>query len=330
MVQTRSGQASMASESKPQTTHFKASKKATTNNVKTKDAKEPVNANKKELPAETVPEKRKRDGESKNDNAQDEDQEPLSKAEQASPSKAVKEDEEETAKSKEKVIEEEEKRENVPSTIAHKIHKTIEEYGTLPLEGLGVDKPLEPTPEVLLAIVIDSMLRSTRISHLLAQKTSISVFKAGYHDINVLSKMSWDDRVQVLSEGGYNRYREMTATKLGNLAQLVNEKYDGDLNNLLKKAGDNPAQIRHLVREIKGFGDIATDLFCDDAQAVWHVLAPTIDHRSLDTAKDVGIGTDIKAIYAELGRDPVQMSKLARGLSAVRLSKHQVDIEHEE
>lgn len=98
----------------------------------------------------------------------------------------------------------------------------------------------------------------------------------------------------------------------------------------MRKAKDDPSQIRELVREIKGFGDVATDLFCDDAQAVWHVLAPTIDHRSLDTAKEVGIGTDVEAIYAELNHDPVQMSKLARGLSAVRLSKHQEDIEHEE
>lgn len=105
---------------------------------------------------------------------------------------------------------------------------------------------------------------------------------------------------------------------------------DGDLNNLLEKADNNPTQIRHLVREIKGFGDVATDLFCDDAQAVWPVLAPTIDHRSLDTAEEVGIGRDIDAIYAELGHDPVQMSKLARGLSAVRLSKNQDDIEQED
>ena len=54
---------------------------------------------------------------------------------------------------------------------------------------------------------------------------SIHVFKAGYHDINVLSKSTWDDRVQVLSEGGYNRYRETASSKLGDLAQLVNEKY---------------------------------------------------------------------------------------------------------
>lgn len=75
---------------------------------------------------------------------------------------------------------------------------------------------------------------------------------------------------------------------------------------------------------------MATELFCDDAQAVWPVLAPTIDHRSLKTAEEVGIGKDIDAIYAELGRDPVQMSKLARGLSAVRLSRRKGDIEEQQ
>lgn len=85
-----------------------------------------------------------------------------------------------------------------------------------------------------------------------------------------------------------------------------------------------------MIREVKGFGDVATELFCDDAQAIWPVLAPTIDNRSLNTATEVGIGTDIEAIYTELGRDPVQMSKLARGLSAVRLSRSQADVEQQE
>lgn len=285
---------------------------------------------KTDQPTETLPEKRKRDDEPEKDVTQGQDGEPSSKEEQPPPNKVVKGNGKEETAAKKAPVEQKEKGEKVPASIAHKIRKTIEEYGTQPLEGLGVDKPLEPTPDILLAIVIDSMLKSTRISHLLAQKASVRVFKAGYHDIKVLSNTTWDERVQVLSEGGYNRYRETAASKLGDLAQLVNEEYEGDLNNLLKKAGNDPSQIRHLVREIKGFGDVATDLFCDDAQAVWHALAPTIDHRSLDTAKEVGIGTDIEAIYAELDREPLQMSKLARGLSAVRLSKHQEDIEHEE
>lgn len=225
MVQTRSGQASTASESKPQTAHFKATKKATTNDVKKKDVKKPVDKGKADSTTETAPEKRKRDEVSEKDAAQDQDREPSSKEEQPPPSKAVKENEEQTTEPKNEGAGQEETAEKVTSTIAHKIHKVIEEYGNQPLEGLGVDKPLEPTPEILLAIIIDSMLKSTRISHLLAQKAAIRVFRAGYHDINVLSNTTWDERVQVLSEGGYNRYRETTATKLGDLAQLVNEKY---------------------------------------------------------------------------------------------------------
>jgi hypothetical protein len=105
---------------------------------------------------------------------------------------------------------------------------------------------------------------------------------------------------------------------------------DGDLNNLLKKADSDPARVRELVKEIKGLGDLATDLFADNAQAVWPALAPSIDARSLDTAEEVGIGRDVEAIFAELDRDPVEMSRLARGLSTVRLAHKQHDIEEEE
>lgn len=205
MDKTRSRQASTASGSKLNPTHTKIVKKKDPANTSESEAKKEATA--PEAIA-AVPEKRKRDR----------------KEEQPLANKTAKgEDQETNGVPDEKPMPKE--KGEVGSTVAHKIHKTIDEYGTVPLEGLRVDKPLEPTPEILLAIVIDSMLKSTRISHNLAEQTSMKVFAAGYYDIEILSNTSWDDRVQVLSEGGYNRYREITATKLGDLATLVNEKY---------------------------------------------------------------------------------------------------------
>lgn len=99
---------------------------------------------------------------------------------------------------------------------------------------------------------------------------------------------------------------------------------------MVKKADSQPEKIRELVKEINGIGDLGVDLFFNNAQSVWPCLAPFMDPRSLRTAKEVGIGDDIDSIYAELDHNPVEMSKLARGLSEVRLSKQEEEIEVEE
>lgn len=112
-------------------------------------------------------------------------------------------------------------------------------------------------------------------------------------------------------------------------AVLLRIAPDGDLNNLLKRADCKQQRVKSQIKEIKGLGDLGTDLFINNVQAVWPCLAPFLDSRSLKTAEEVGIGTDLEAIYAELGHDPVEMSKLALGLSNVRLEKKQGKIEEE-
>jgi len=82
-----------------------------------------------------------------------------------------------------------------------------------------------------------------------------------------------------------------------------------------------------LMKEIKGVGDLAGEIFLDNVQSVWPSMAPFIDLRSLKTAKEIGIGTDVEAIYEALNRDPVQMSWLANGLSNVRLEHREHAIE---
>lgn len=69
------------------------------------------------------------------------------------------------------------------------------------------------------------MLTSARISHELAYQTLACVIEAGYHRLDVLKKGTWTERTELLTKGGYTRYREKTATALGKLAKFIDERY---------------------------------------------------------------------------------------------------------
>ncbi|KAL1973682.1 hypothetical protein VTN31DRAFT_6317 [Thermomyces dupontii] len=160
------------------------------------------------------------------------------------PQKAVKQD------VTEKEEKEEERTDATPpednSRMTRKIRHTIEEFGSLPLEGTAVAEHLEASPEALLAMCLDVMLKSTRISHELAQKAVKTVIDAGYHDINVLGKTTWDDRVEVLARGGYNRYRERGASMMGDLIELINGKYGPSAYNKGRHSLHDANQVARL------------------------------------------------------------------------------------
>ncbi|KAL9017311.1 MAG: hypothetical protein Q9185_005368 [Variospora sp. 1 TL-2023] len=209
------------------------------------------------------------------------------------------------------------KQDSVPA----KVEQLISTYGTLPLADLDLPNPSESSPENVLALVYNAMLTSARISHELARKSVKCLIEAGYQDIAVLSKSTWKERTEVLTKGGYTRYREKTATGLGELADFVKEKYDNDLNNLLKAADSSPSNIRTRLKEVKGIGNVGLDIFCDTAQHIWPCLAPFIDPRSMKTAQQCGLGDDVDKIWGAVDEDAERMCRLAAALTTVRLEK---------
>ena len=202
-----------------------------------------------------------------------------------------------------------------------KLNAILSAYGVLLLQDLGVAKPNEATPETILALVLHAMLTSARISHQLAYRSVKHLIEAGYHNLETLKKSTWEERTKVLTEGGYTRYREKTATGLGDLVEFVEKEYDGDLNNLLERAESSPAKARKLLQEIKGIGKVGVDIFFDTSQSVWPALAPFVDPRSMNTAESCGLGKDLNAIWEAVGKNPVEICKLAAALTTIRLEK---------
>ena len=183
------------------------------------------------------------------------------------------------------------------------------------------------------------MLSSARISHELAYKSLQCLIEAGYHDTETLKKRTWQKRTEVLKKGGYTRYREKTATALGEWADPIEKGYgvlyhaegspsrslqltsftitDNDLNNILTNADSSSTKARKLLREIKGIGKVGTDTFFDVAQGSWPSLAPFIDPRSMETAKHCGLGSDVDTIWDAVRKDAVEMCKSRSALTLV-------------
>ncbi|KAL3452014.1 hypothetical protein BJX65DRAFT_204294 [Aspergillus insuetus] len=219
------------------------------------------------------------------------------------------------------------KKEARNSLSGEKLQKTIEKYGRGPLEGTAIEeKALTGSPDTIFAMLFEAMLKSKPMSHDLTDRAIHKLIDVGYHDIHKLGDATWEERAMVLKDGGYNRYREQGSTNLGALVEFVNDKYDGDLNNLIKKADYDRQKTKELVHEARGLGDLGVELFLNNVQSVWPSIAPFVDSRSLQTAKEAGFGTDLDAIYADLEKDSVKMCKLANALSAARLERKVGDL----
>lgn len=111
--------------------------------------------------------------------------------------------------------------------FADEVHMVADSYGYLPLSHTPMDEATrtKPTPDTVLAMVIDALVKSRPVPHQLAQSTVAGLVKDYYHNIDKLSATTWEERGDLLRQAGYNRYRGQCATNLGDLSEFVVEKY---------------------------------------------------------------------------------------------------------
>jgi endonuclease III len=174
----------------------------------------------------------------------------------------------------------------------------LDRYGRSYAEEAGIR--LRDTPEPLYQLLVLVKLLSARISGEIAVAAARELFAAGYRTPRAMRDASWQHRVDALGRGHYRRYDERTATMLGDGAELLLERWHGDLRALRDEAGGEPGRIAELLTAFPGIGPSGADIFLREVQAVWPQVAPYLDRRVLDGASQVG-----------LSRDPDQLAALA-------------------
>lgn len=196
------------------------------------------------------------------------------------------------------------------------LDRLLERHGRTFAGQLGIDLDRDGQ-DGLFQLLVASLLMSARISTGIALASAGALFERGYTTAARMAGADWQGRVDALGEGGYVRYDESTATYLGETAQLLLDRYDGDLHGLRAAADGDPARIQQLLTECKGIGPVGAAIFCREAQMVWPELQPFADSAALAVAEELGLGSSTRELVGLYGDD--DLSLLTAALVRVRL-----------
>jgi hypothetical protein len=174
------------------------------------------------------------------------------------------------------------------------VRELLDQYGTTFADEAGITLRDKPAP--LYQLLVLTVLFSVRIRADIAVAAARELFKAGWRTPRALLGSTWQQRVDALGLGGYKRYDESTATYLADGAQLLVDRYRGDLRRLRDEAGEDPEAIRERLTEFPRIGPVGAEIFCREAQSVWPGLRPSFDRKALAAARDAGLPADADAL----------------------------------
>jgi endonuclease III len=182
------------------------------------------------------------------------------------------------------------------------LNTLLQQHGQTFAAEIGI--PIQDeTPSALFQLLCSTILFSTRISVRLATSAAQALAQQGWTTPQAMVDASWEDRARVLNESGYARYDERTASMLGDTAQFLLERYEGDVRRLREEAERQPKQERALLKECKGLGDVGVDIFFREAQGVWDELYPFADKRARAGAESLGLPTDAAELAKLVEKD---------------------------
>jgi hypothetical protein len=197
------------------------------------------------------------------------------------------------------------------------VRELVGAHGRTFAEEAGIT--LRDTPQPLYRLLVLALLLSARIRGSIAVATARELSRAGLGDPRRTAEADWQERVDALGRGGYRRYDERTATQLGDGAELLLDRWGGDLRRMREEADGDLGELRRLLQEIPGIGPAGADIFLREVQRVWPEVGPYLDPKALDGGERLGLPKDPGRLV-ELAGD-TQPAVLAAALVRAALDK---------
>lgn len=174
-------------------------------------------------------------------------------------------------------------------------------------------------------------LFGTRISSAVAGRTFGVLEMAGLQRVVQARHIPWDDLVALLDEGGYARYDFRTATRLQQLAEVIGERYGGQVSVIGLSFPRYP-QLREALDVLPGWGPVTIQLFLRELRGVWPGAEPPLDQRAGAAARHLGLAArrssqaDLPALARLAAQSGLDLRDLESGLVRLALTRrHQMD-----
>ncbi|WP_404385566.1 endonuclease [Caenispirillum salinarum] len=166
--------------------------------------------------------------------------------------------------------------------------EVLKRHGETYAHEIGI-KLADNTPSALFQWLCAAILFSAPIGAPQAVAGARALKDAGLTTPKKMADTTWDQRRKPLTDNGYARYDEKTATFLGETAQLVEEEWHGDLRRLHDSCEGDADCLRNELKRAKGLGDVGVDIFFREAQEPWQSLRPFADKRARKAAVALGL-----------------------------------------
>ncbi|MFJ9442196.1 endonuclease [Kitasatospora sp. NPDC101235] len=196
------------------------------------------------------------------------------------------------------------------------VAELLDRFGRTYAGEAGITLRDKPSP--LYRLLVLTVLCSVRISAATATAAARELSAAGLRTPRAMADARRGTLIAALGRAHYVRYDESTATALGQGAELLLDRWHGDLRRLREEAGGEPERIGELLREFPRIGPVGAGIFRREAQAVWPSLRPYFDERVLAEARTLGLPGEPDALAALVG--PGDLARLAAALTRASLA----------
>jgi hypothetical protein len=175
---------------------------------------------------------------------------------------------------------------------------------------------LKDQPAPLYRLLVLTVLLSSRVQAKLGTRACRALVDAGLGSPEAMRDAARRDVFDTLDQAKFLS-KEQTTDALQQGAELVAERWDGDLRGMRTQADGDVDALRGFLTEVPRLGPVGADIFLREVQLVWPEFRPHLDTKATDGAKAVGLPTDPEALAALV--DPDDLARFSAALVRANL-----------